>query len=93
MAKFRPKRVSSARCITVTDASDKKDLREIIADCYRFYSRIGEPASLMQRAEIVARFGDLPDEELLRFWASERTAQMADRIKQLGLHAFDAAAA
>lgn len=61
----------------------KADLREIIADCYRFYSHI-ENLPALNRAELVSRFGDLPDEELLRFWASERTAQMADRIKQLG---------
>jgi DNA-directed RNA polymerase subunit beta' len=62
---------------------DKKGLREIIADCYRFYSQ-AENLRRDQRQGLVARYGELPDEELLRFWASERTAQMADRIKRLG---------
>ncbi|CAA9254035.1 MAG: DNA-directed RNA polymerase beta' subunit, partial [uncultured Chloroflexia bacterium] len=62
---------------------DKKALREIIADCYRFYSR-SENLRPEQRTMIVERYGDLPEEELLRLWASDRTALLADRIKQLG---------
>jgi DNA-directed RNA polymerase subunit beta' len=62
---------------------DKKALREIIADCYRFYSR-SENLRPEQRVMIIERYGDLPEEELLRLWASDRTALLADRIKQLG---------
>jgi DNA-directed RNA polymerase subunit beta' len=62
---------------------NKKGLREVIADCYRFYSQ-PEHLTEEQRALITARFGNLPDEELLRFYASEQTASMADRIKSLG---------
>ncbi|WP_026369987.1 DNA-directed RNA polymerase subunit beta' [Kallotenue papyrolyticum] len=61
----------------------KKGLGQVIADCYRFYSQ-PEHLTPERRAEIVAQFGDLPEEELLRFYASERTAQLADRIKALG---------
>ncbi|PLS78408.1 MAG: DNA-directed RNA polymerase subunit beta' [Chloroflexi bacterium] len=61
----------------------KPGLREVIADCYRFYSQ-QEHLTPERRANIVARFGNLPDEELLRFYASEQTAAMADRIKSLG---------
>jgi DNA-directed RNA polymerase subunit beta' len=62
---------------------DKKGLREVIADCYRFYSQ-PEQLSPEARVQIVERFGNLPDEELLRFYASEQTAAMADRIKSMG---------
>ncbi len=61
----------------------KKGLREIIADCYRFYST-AENLRQEQRDALVTRYGRISEEELLRFWASERTAQMADRIKHLG---------
>jgi DNA-directed RNA polymerase subunit beta' len=61
----------------------KSGLKEIIADCYRFYSQ-AENLRPEQREELVRRYGELSEEELLRFWASERTAQMADRIKRLG---------
>ena len=62
---------------------NKKGLGQIIADCYRFYSQ-PEHLTPEQRVQIVARFGELPDEELLRYYASEQTAAMADRIKALG---------
>ena len=62
---------------------DKKGLREVIADCYRFYSQ-PEQMSPETRVQIVERFGNLADEELLRFYASEQTAAMADRIKSMG---------
>jgi DNA-directed RNA polymerase subunit beta' len=62
---------------------DKKGLREVIADCYRFYSQV-ENFSEEHRQDIVKRFGEQPQEELLRYYASERTAAMADRIKALG---------
>ncbi|GIV97113.1 MAG: DNA-directed RNA polymerase subunit beta' [Herpetosiphonaceae bacterium] len=62
---------------------DKKGLKELIADCYRFYS---DERNLPEtwRQELINRFGNISEEELLRFYASERTAALADRIKALG---------
>jgi len=62
---------------------DKKGLGRVIADCYSFYSR-AERLTAEVREQMEQRFGELPDEELLRYYASEQTARLADRIKSLG---------
>ncbi len=62
----------------------KSGLKAIIADCYRFHSR-RENVIPEVYAELKERFGaDTSDESLLRFYASERTARLADRLKALG---------
>ena len=62
----------------------KSGLKGIIADCYRFHSqRENVIPGLYQ--ELMERFGpETTEESLLRFYASERTARLADRIKALG---------
>ncbi len=76
-------RGSARSCTSATSASTKRVLRKVIADCYSFYSR-AERLTAEVREQMEQRFGMLPDEELLRFYASEQTAKMADRIKSLG---------
>ena len=62
----------------------KAGLKELIADCYRFHSQT-ENIIPDVYAELTERFGaDSSEESLLRFYASERTARLADRIKTLG---------
>ncbi|GAC1649133.1 MAG: DNA-directed RNA polymerase subunit beta' [Herpetosiphon sp.] len=61
----------------------KTGLKEVIADCYRFYSR-SENLTGDARAALNEEYPRITEEELLRFYASDRTAQLADRIKQLG---------
>ncbi|MBA3946391.1 MAG: DNA-directed RNA polymerase subunit beta' [Herpetosiphonaceae bacterium] len=61
----------------------KTGLKEVIADCYRFYSR-SENLAGEAREALTAEYPQLSEEELLRFHASDQTAMLADRIKQLG---------
>ncbi len=61
----------------------KTGLKEVIADCYRFYSQ-EENLAGAALAEMQAKFPQHSGEELLRFFASEQTALLADRIKRLG---------
>ncbi|MBA3469093.1 MAG: DNA-directed RNA polymerase subunit beta' [Herpetosiphonaceae bacterium] len=62
----------------------KAGLKELIADCYRFHSQ-KENIIPDVYEELIGRFGiETSEESLLRFYASERTARLADRIKALG---------
>jgi DNA-directed RNA polymerase subunit beta' len=62
---------------------DKKGLKEIIADCYAYYT---DEANVddEELVEVMAMYGDKPRQELVRIYGSEKTAQQADKIKQLG---------
>ncbi|NOK57687.1 MAG: DNA-directed RNA polymerase beta' subunit [Chloroflexi bacterium AL-W] len=61
----------------------KKGLREIIADCYQYYTNLKNisPEELEEARQI---HGDRPDDELARLYGSERTAEQADKLKSLG---------
>ncbi len=61
----------------------KKGLREIIADCYRYYTDLG---NLTEDDYDVVRgmYGEKSHEEMARIYGSERTAEQADKIKALG---------
>jgi DNA-directed RNA polymerase subunit beta' len=61
----------------------KKGLREIIADCYRYYTNL---SNLREEdlASIRELYGDRSRDELARFYGSERTAEQADKIKAVG---------
>ncbi len=62
----------------------KSGLKALIADCYRFHSQ-SENIIADVYQELIERFGpETSEESLLRFYASERTARLADRIKALG---------
>jgi len=62
---------------------DKKGLKEIIADCYAYYTD-EDNVSDDELVEVVAMYGDKPRQELVRIYGSEKTAQQADKIKALG---------
>jgi DNA-directed RNA polymerase subunit beta' len=61
----------------------KKGLKEIIADCYKYYTN---PANLVNGELEMMRqqYGDRSIDELARLYGSERTAEQADLIKALG---------
>jgi DNA-directed RNA polymerase subunit beta' len=61
----------------------KKGLKEIIADCYKFYTN---PQNLSDEDlnSIRELYGDRSIDELARLFGSERTAEQADKIKSLG---------
>ncbi|HEU5089386.1 MAG TPA: DNA-directed RNA polymerase subunit beta', partial [Roseiflexaceae bacterium] len=61
----------------------KKGLREIIADCYKYFTNL-ENLSEGDLDSIREMYGDRADDELARFFGSERTAEQADKIKALG---------
>ena len=62
----------------------KSGLKTLIADCYRFHSQ-KENVIPEVYAELLQRFGaETSEESMMRFYASERTARLADRIKTLG---------
>ena len=65
------------------DPVAKKGLKEIIAECYKYYTNIANisPADMAAMRE---RFGERSDLELLRLFGSEMTAIQADLIKALG---------
>ena len=62
---------------------DKKGLKEIIADCYQYFTNL-KNLDETQLAEIQAVHGPRSDQELARIYGSEKTAQQADMIKALG---------
>ena len=62
---------------------DKKGLKEIIADCYQYYTNLknlGEE----EFDEVRAVHGNKSQQEMARIYGSEMTAQQADMIKALG---------
>ena len=62
---------------------DKKGLKEIIADCYQYYTNLRN-LNESQLNEVRASHGNKHVQELARIYGSEMTAQQADRIKALG---------
>ncbi|MEM8533140.1 MAG: DNA-directed RNA polymerase subunit beta' [Chloroflexota bacterium] len=61
----------------------KKGLREIIADCYQYYTNLKNVPP--EELEITRQtHGDRPEDELARLYGSERTAEQADKLKSLG---------
>ncbi len=62
---------------------DKKGLKEIIADCYKYYTNL-KHINATDLNEVRAIYGEKPEQELVRIYGSERTADQADRIKTLG---------
>ncbi|MGQ9925357.1 MAG: DNA-directed RNA polymerase subunit beta' [Chloroflexaceae bacterium] len=62
---------------------DKKGLKEIIADCYQYYTSL-KNLSEADLDEIRAAYGNKSRDELARIYGSEKTAQQADMIKALG---------
>ena len=62
---------------------DKKGLREIIADCYHHYTNLKnvDDEELRPFREL---YSTKPIQELVRIYGSERTAEQADKIKELG---------
>jgi DNA-directed RNA polymerase subunit beta' len=62
---------------------DKKGLKEIIADCYKYFTD-RRNLSDEELESIRSFYGDKSDQELARIYGSEQTAQQADRIKALG---------
>ncbi|MFO7170234.1 MAG: DNA-directed RNA polymerase subunit beta', partial [Chloroflexota bacterium] len=61
----------------------KKGLKEIIADCYKYYTNLNNLTE-ENLDEIRAMYGDRSPDELARYYGSERTAEQADKIKTLG---------
>ncbi|MDW8147167.1 MAG: DNA-directed RNA polymerase subunit beta' [Roseiflexaceae bacterium] len=61
----------------------KKGLREIIADCYKYYTNLNNLTEA-DLDTIRAMHGDRPRDDLARYFGSEMTANQADRIKTLG---------
>ncbi len=61
----------------------KKGLREIIADCYKYYTNLNNLTEA-DLDTIRAMYGDRPRDDLARYFGSEMTASQADRIKTLG---------
>jgi DNA-directed RNA polymerase subunit beta' len=62
---------------------DKKGLKEIIADCYKYYTNLRN-LSEEELDEVRAEHGNKSSQELARIYGSEKTAQQADMIKALG---------
>nr|MCU0495297.1 DNA-directed RNA polymerase subunit beta' [Chloroflexaceae bacterium] len=65
------------------DLVAKKGLKEIIADCYQYYTNLKNVAEEDLDA-IRQRFGNRSEQELVRILGSEMTAVQADMIKALG---------
>ena len=61
----------------------KKGLREIIADCYKYYTNLNNLTEA-DLDTIRAMYGNRPRDDLARYFGSEMTASQADRIKTLG---------
>jgi DNA-directed RNA polymerase subunit beta' len=61
----------------------KKGLKEIIADCYKYYTN-SKNLSEDDLNSIRELYGDRSIDELARLYGSERTAEQADKIKSLG---------
>jgi len=61
----------------------KKGLREIIADCYKYYTNLNNLTE-DDLDSIREMYGDRSRDELARFYGSERTAEQADKIKAVG---------
>jgi DNA-directed RNA polymerase subunit beta' len=62
---------------------DKKGLKEIIADCYAYFTNLRN-LNEEQLNTVRVTHGDRHEQELARIYGSEMTAQQADRIKSLG---------
>jgi DNA-directed RNA polymerase subunit beta' len=62
---------------------DKKGLKEIIADCYQYYTNTRN-VSDDDLAELRAQYPYKSQQELVRIFGSEKTALQADKIKSLG---------
>lgn len=62
---------------------DKKGLKEVIADCYKYYTN-PRNVSAEELESTRQSYPDKPEMELVRIYGSEQTAQQADRIKTLG---------
>lgn len=61
----------------------KKGLREIIADCYKYYTNLNNLTE--DDLDTIRRmYGDRPRDDLARYFGSEMTASQADWIKTLG---------
>ncbi len=61
----------------------KKGLKEVIAECYRYYTDLGHiPAEALESVRRV--YPNKTDQELARIFGSEMTAYQADMIKSLG---------
>jgi DNA-directed RNA polymerase subunit beta' len=61
----------------------KKGLKEIIADCYKYYTNLRN-LTAEDLDSIRQMYGDRHPDDLARFFGSERTAEQADKIKTLG---------
>ncbi len=61
----------------------KKGLKEIIADCYKYYTNT-KNLTEEDLDSIRAMYGERSEQELTRLFGSERTAIQADKIKALG---------
>jgi DNA-directed RNA polymerase subunit beta' len=65
------------------DLVAKKGLKEIIAECYKFFTDPKNiPAEYLEA--IRQKHGNKPEQELVRLFGSEMTAMQADMIKRLG---------
>ena len=62
---------------------DKKGLKEIIADCYKYYTNF-KNLTTEHYDEVRVVHGNKSQQELARIYGSEMTAQQADMIKALG---------
>ncbi len=62
---------------------DKKGLKEIIADCYQYYTNM-KNVSDEDLAELRATWPNKSETEIVRIFGSEKTALQADKIKALG---------
>jgi len=62
---------------------DKKGLKEIIADSYKYYTNL-KNITEEELEEIRVVHGNKSQQELARIFGSEKTAQQADMIKALG---------
>jgi DNA-directed RNA polymerase subunit beta' len=65
------------------DPVAKKGLKEIIAECYKYYTNLSN-ISENDFDEMRRRFGDKSLDELARLFGSEMTALQADMMKALG---------
>jgi DNA-directed RNA polymerase subunit beta' len=61
----------------------KKGLRDIIAECYKYYTTQSF-ISDRHRQDIINQYGEKTEDEMARIFGSEMTAVQADRIKALG---------
>jgi DNA-directed RNA polymerase subunit beta' len=65
------------------DVVPKEGLRNIIAECYKYYTTQSN-ISDRHRQDIINLYGEKTDDEIARIFGSEMTAVQADRIKALG---------